>query len=232
MLTSRHALFRAFFRSQVVLACLCISLACQAKTNLLILGDSLGAGYGVPLNQRWSNLLQQRLNRHYPETWAVINASISGETTDGGLRRLPALLLKYHPDLVLLELGGNDGLRGFPLDVTRRNLAAMVQKVQQSGAKPLLIGIRLPPNYGPQYTQAFADLFSEVAHQYQVPLVPFLLAGIYDQPGMMQADGLHPTAKAQPKVLDVVWRYLAPLVASPPATGNVSRNSTARRSDQ
>lgn len=228
MLTSRRLLLRAL----VALTGLLISLACQAKANLLILGDSLGAGYGVALDQRWSTLLQQRLNQDYPDAWTVINASISGETTDGGLRRLPALLLKYHPQLVLVELGGNDGLRGFPLDVTRQNLATMVQKVQQSGAKTLLIGIRLPPNYGPQYTQAFADIFTKLAQRFQVPLVPFLLAGIYDQPGMMQADGLHPTAKAQPDVLNVVWPYLAPLVSQPQSADKASKKSTARRSDQ
>lgn len=211
---------------------LLLPVASQAKEHLLILGDSLGAGYGVSLEQRWSTLLQARLDRQYPGTWTVINASISGETTDGGLRRLPALLDKYQPALVLVELGGNDGLRGFPLDVTQQNLEAMVAKVQKTGAHTLLIGIRLPPNYGPRYTEAFAKIYSTVAERYKVPLVPFLLAGIYDQPGMMQGDGLHPTAKAQPQVLDVVWPKLAPLVAPSQRGASVSKNSTARRSDQ
>ncbi len=198
----------------LALLCLTLPLPSLARQNLLLVGDSLGAGLGVPLNQRWSHLLQQRLDNRYPGRWQVINASISGETSDGGLRRLPELLAKYQPEVVLLELGGNDGLRGFPLAVTRDNLAEMIRQTQKAKAHVVLIGIRLPPNYGPQYTKAFAHIYANLAHQYQVALVPFLLAGVYDQPGMMQEDGIHPTAKAQPKLLDTVWQTLGPVIAA------------------
>lgn len=195
----------------LVLSSLC--LPAWARQNLLILGDSLGAGHGVPLEQRWSHLLQQRLDQRYPQHWHVVNASIGGETTDGGLRRLPDLLQRYQPAIVLIELGGNDGLRGFPLAVTRKNLAAMIQDTRQAGAKPVLIGIRLPPNYGPQYTDAFAHIYDALARKYQLPEVPFLLAKVYDQPGMMQRDGIHPTARAQPILLQTVWKTLGPVIA-------------------
>lgn len=184
-----------------------------AASNLLLLGDSLGAGHGVALELRWSRLLQLRLDQLYPHRWKVINASISGETTDGGLRRLPDLLNRYRPAITLLELGGNDGLRGFSLAVTRKNLAAMITDCRNAHSQVVLIGIRLPPNYGPQYTQAFADIYTQLARGFNVPLVPFLLAGVYDKAGMMQEDGIHPTAKAQPQLLDTVWKTLAPVVA-------------------
>jgi len=211
----------------LVLLCLALPLPSQARQNLLLLGDSLGAGRGVPLEERWSQLLQQRLDHRNPGQWQVINASISGETTDGGLRRLPDLLQKYRPDIVLLELGGNDGLRGFPLNVTRDNLAGMIRKAQKTRARVVLIGIRLPPNYGPQYTKAFSNIYANLANQYQVPLVPFLLSKVYDQPGMMQEDGIHPTAKAQPQLLDNVWKILGPVIAttgSHPSSDKASRN--------
>lgn len=194
----------------VLLSSLC--LPAWAQQNLLILGDSLGAGHGVPLDQRWSHLLQQRLNKDYPHQWQVVNASIGGETTDGGLRRLPGLLKRYQPAIVLIELGGNDGLRGFPLSVTHKNLATMIRDTQNTGAQPVLIGIRLPPNYGPQYTDAFAQIYATLAKKYQVPEVPFLLAKVYDEPGMMQRDGIHPTARAQPTLLQTVWKTLQPII--------------------
>ena len=190
-----------------------LSVPSFAASNLLLLGDSLGAGHGVALDKRWSHLLQQRLDRLYPHQWKVVNASISGETTDGGLRRLPDLLNRYRPAITMLELGGNDGLRGFSLGVTRKNLAGMITDCKNAHSRVVLIGIRLPPNYGPQYTQGFADIYTKLAKRFEVPLVPFLLAKVYDETGMMQEDGIHPTAKAQPQLLDTVWKTLGPVIA-------------------
>ena len=186
--------------------------AVAAKPTLLILGDSLSAAYGVETERAWVSLLEQRLVDEGYQHWRVANASISGETTDGGLRRLPGLLERHQPAVVVIELGGNDGLRGFPPNVIQQNLAAMVALTQDAGAQVLLVGIQIPPNYGPRYMAAFAETFQAVARDYQAPLVPFFLEGIYDQPGMMQDDGIHPTTAAQPQMLDNVWPALEPLL--------------------
>ncbi len=182
----------------------------QAKT-LLVLGDSLSAAYGIPAEQGWVHLLEQELKQR---EWAnrVINASISGETSSGGLQRLPRLLSDYQPDLVMLELGANDGLRGTPLSVMEQNLRQLVELSRQSGAEVMLVGIRIPPNYGPQYTQRFYSIYTDLAQEYQLPLVPFLLERVALKPQFMQADGLHPTAAAQPILLQTVWPHLAPLL--------------------
>lgn len=182
----------------------------QART-LLVLGDSLSAAYGLPAEQGWVSLLEQELKQRRLAD-RVVNASISGETSSGGLQRLPRLLADYRPDLVLLELGANDGLRGTPLQVMEQNLRQMVELSQASGAEVMLIGIRIPPNYGPQYTQRFYSIYPDLAREYQLPLVPFLLERVALKPQLMQSDGLHPTAAAQPILLQTVWPHLYPLL--------------------
>jgi acyl-CoA thioesterase I len=176
-----------------------------------VLGDSLSAAYGMRVDQGWVTLLQQRLaSEGYG--YRVVNASESGETTGGALARLPRALDRHHPAVVIIELGGNDGLRGLPVNGVRSNLGSLVGLSRKSGARVLLIGMRIPPNYGPDYTKAFHDLFAEVAASERVPLVPFFLDGIALDDGLMQDDGLHPNASAQPKLLAQVWPLLKPLL--------------------
>jgi len=185
----------------------------SAAQNPIILsfGDSLSAAYGLQPEQGWVALLQQRLHDQGYE-YQTLNASVSGETSSGGLERLPHLLALHHPAVVLLELGANDGLRGLPLQTVHDNLAHMITLAKDSGARVLLLGIRLPPNYGLRYGNGFADLYSQLAQQFRLPLVPFLLAGVALHPGLMQADGLHPLAAGEPQVLDTVWPSLLPLL--------------------
>lgn len=173
----------------------------DTRPTVLVLGDSLSAAYGIAQGDGWVTLLQNRLHeRGFPH--AVINASISGETTRGGLTRLPKLLAADHPELVVIALGSNDGLRGTPLDVMKRQLAEMVTLSQAADARVLLIGNRLPPNYGMAYTDAFQQTFREVADAYDIPLIPFMLDGIATDDALLQDDRLHPTAAAQPLLLD------------------------------
>ncbi|MCK2149009.1 MAG: arylesterase [Marinobacter alexandrii] len=185
-------------------------VALANQNTLLIVGDSLSAAYGVPSDRAWAHLLQERLNNNGLSQWNVVNASISGETTDGGARRLPGLLADNSPDIVVIELGGNDGLRGFPPNVIESNLAQMITQVQDAGARAILVGMQIPPNYGQRYTQMFADIFPKLSDRYNTALVPFFLQGVYDQEGMMQDDGIHPSAEAQPKLLENVWPVLKP----------------------
>ena len=183
----------------------------HAAQTILVLGDSLSAAYGLPQDRGWVSLMQQRLlAERYPQR--VINASISGETTSGGLYRIDALLASHQPQVVILELGANDGLRGLSLDATQNNLDALIRRAQHSGAQVLLIGMRLPPNYGPAYTEKFQHLFETLAAKYHIKRVPFLLAPIASKRTYFQADGLHPTAAAQPLLLDTVWAELKPLL--------------------
>jgi acyl-CoA thioesterase-1 len=179
--------------------------------TVLVVGDSISAALGLDTRQGWVSLLQNRLQEG-GFAHRVVNASISGDTSAGGLARLPALLSQHQPQLVIIELGGNDGLRGQPPAQLQQNLARMVDAATASGAKVLLLGMRLPPNYGQRYTQAFAQVFSDVAADKQVPLVPFLLEGVGGVPGMMQADGIHPAVAAQPQMLENVWPTLEPLL--------------------
>lgn len=179
--------------------------------TLLVVGDSISAAFGLDSRQGWVTLLEKRLADEGFEH-KVINASISGDTSAGGAARLPALLAEHKPELVIIELGGNDGLRGQAPAQLQQNLASMVEKSQQAGAKVLLLGMRLPPNYGARYTTAFAQVFSDVAEQKQVPLVPFFLEGVGGVPGMMQSDGIHPTEGAQPLLLENAWPALKPLL--------------------
>lgn len=185
--------------------------AAPART-LLVLGDSISAAYGIQREEGWVTQLEARLATLDP-AWRVVNASISGETTGGGLARLPAALDAHDPDLVVIELGGNDALRGYPLDRIRANLEAMVGLARAAERQVLLVGMEIPPNYGPRYTQGFAAIFRDVAEAHAVPLVPFLLEAVALQPGMMQADGIHPTAAAQPLLLETLWPHLEPLLA-------------------
>jgi len=184
-----------------------------AAPRLLVLGDSLSAGYGIPEGAGWVALLTERLvaNGH---PHRVINASITGDTTAGGLRRLPPLLDEYAPDVVIVELGANDGLRGLPLGTVRTNLQRTVSLARARARAVLLVGVRMPPNYGPRYVDALAELYREVAEAEQVPLVPALLAGVGERLDLMQADGLHPLPAAQPLLLDNVWPQLVPLLAA------------------
>ncbi|MBS1222512.1 MAG: Arylesterase [Proteobacteria bacterium] len=178
---------------------------------ILVFGDSLSAGYGLPAEQGWVSLLQRRLaERGFPHQ--IVNASISGDTTSGGLSRLPATLERHRPALVILELGANDGLRGQPPMAMANNLARMIELSQQSGARVLLAEMRIPPNYGPLYTQKFQATFGELAKRYDIPLIPFLLEGVAGNPALTQDDGLHPRAEGQPRVLDNVWPTLEPLL--------------------
>lgn len=179
--------------------------------TVLVVGDSISAALGLDTRQGWVSLLQERLREGGFEH-QVVNASISGDTTSGGLARLPALLSQHRPQLVIIELGGNDGLRGQPAAQLQQNLARMVDLSKEAGAGVLLLGMRLPPNYGQRYTEAFARTFADVAQDKQVPLVPFLLEGVGGVPGMMQADGIHPAVAAQDKLLDNVWPALKPLL--------------------
>ncbi|MGE8505356.1 MAG: arylesterase [Pseudomonas sp.] len=179
--------------------------------TLLVVGDSISAAFGLDSRQGWVALLEKRLADEGFEH-KVINASISGDTSAGGAARLPALLAEHKPELVIIELGGNDGLRGQAPAQLQQNLASMVENAQQAGAKVLILGMRLPPNYGARYTTAFAQVFSDVAEQKQVPLVPFFLEGVGGVPGMMQSDGIHPSEGAQPLLLENAWPALKPLL--------------------
>lgn len=196
---------------RIVLFLLLILATPLSTASMLVLGDSLSAAYGISLEQGWVNLLRERM-RQQGYAMDVVNASVSGETTSGGLSRLPDLLETHGPSLVVIELGANDGLRGTPLEIVRGNLEQLVQRARDSGAEVVLIGNHLPPNYGPQYTQAFFDLFREVAEEYQVALVPFLLDGVASDWDLMQDDGYHPKASAQPRLLETVWSRLQPLL--------------------
>ena len=183
----------------------------KKQQTILILGDSLSAAYGIPIESSWAHLLKNTLVQHNAATgsrYNLINASISGETTDGGLRALPGLLSKYQPAIVMIELGANDGLRGFPLTTIKKNLSALIESSQTKQAKVLLMGMHIPPNYGKRYADAFHNIFLSLAKHYNTALVPFLLDGIAIEPSLMQADGLHPTAQAQVTIKNKVWKQL------------------------
>jgi acyl-CoA thioesterase-1 len=185
--------------------------AADERPTILVLGDSLSAGFGMAASEGWVNLLRDRLgSQGFPHR--VVNASISGDTTRGGLNRLPAALDTHRPDIVILELGGNDGLRGLPLQAMRDNLDQAIALSQEAGAKVLLVGMQIPPNYGPAYTRGFAQIYTQLAERHDLPLVPFLLAGVSEERRLMQADNIHPTAAAQPRLLDNIWPRLEPLL--------------------
>jgi acyl-CoA thioesterase-1 len=178
---------------------------------ILVLGDSLSAGYGVPVDEGWVALLQRRLDGE-GYGYTVVNASVSGETTVGGLERLPRALARHKPAIVIVELGGNDGLRGLPVPELRVNLEAIIRASRSAGAKVLLAGIRIPPNYGPRYTEQFYAVYGELARELRVAWVPFFLEGIALRDDLFQDDGIHPDLQAQPILLDNVWPVLKPLL--------------------
>lgn len=211
------------FRRLVVVCCMLLfaspAVAAAASVPvILILGDSVSAGYGLPTGTGWPALLQQRLvAERYAYT--VLNASISGDTTAGGRARLGALLEQHRPAITVIELGGNDGLRGGSIDAMRQNLDAMVAAAQKTGSRVLLVGLRMPPNYGPTYVQRFDTTFAEVAKARKVALVPFLFEGFADNDALFQSDRIHPVRAAQPQLLDNVWRELKPLLGTPGKAG-------------
>lgn len=212
-----HQSFRLF----AIILCLLLKLSLpQAhagensplqQQTILVLGDSISAGFGIDKQQGWVALLEKSLILEHPQ-YALINASISGETTSGGVNRLKSILDKHQPSLVILELGGNDGLRGMPVKLMTQNLTTMIKLSQEAGAKVLLLGMRIPPNYGQRYSELFAKQYQQLATDFNIALVPFLLNGIAGETGMMQADGIHPTQNAQPIMMKSVWLAIKPLM--------------------
>jgi len=181
------------------------------ERRLLVFGDSLSAAFGMAPEEGWVAALAKRLEQ-LPEPWQVINSSLSGETTAGGAARLAAVLKRHSPKVVILELGGNDGLRGLALQQTRANLDRMIGRIQAHETRVLLLGMRLPPNYGPVFTRRFQALFEDLARERSVAYVPFFLEGVANDPSLMQADGIHPRAVAQARLLDNIWPQLAPVL--------------------
>ncbi|OIP16594.1 MAG: arylesterase [Betaproteobacteria bacterium CG2_30_59_46] len=187
--------------------------ATQSAQVILVFGDSLSASYGIPANEGWVSLLEQRIHQKKPG-YRVINASISGETTSGGRYRIEQVLAEHRPAVVILELGANDGLRGLPLDAAASNLNAIISACRNRKARVLLIGMRLPPNYGSVYAAKFQAIYPQAAQRHKIPLLPFLLEGFAENPELFQADGLHPTKAAQPLILERVWKLLQPILAT------------------
>ena len=181
------------------------------QQTILVVGDSISAGFGIDKDLGWVALLGQRLEKEFPQ-YALVNASISGETTSGGANRISSMLQQHQPNLVILELGGNDGLRGTPIKLITQNLTHMIRSSQKAGAQVLLLGMRIPPNYGQRYSELFADQYPVLAAELNIPLLPFLLEGIAAEAGMMQADGIHPTENAQPIMTKSVWQMLKPML--------------------
>ena len=185
--------------------------AAAAEKSILVVGDSLSAAYGLARTQGWVTLLEERLKRERLD-YSVVNASISGETSAGGRARIDELLKQHQPTVVILELGGNDGLRGLPIAQMKANLGMIVERAKKAGAHVLVVGMRLPPNYGPDYTKAFENSFADVAKRYSVALSPFILEGFAEKPEYFQPDRIHPTAEVQPLIVERVWRGLRPLL--------------------
>lgn len=201
--------FPVLFRLILLCACCLLPGISAAQQTILVFGDSLSAAYGIPREAGWVNLLQQELQRSYPQ-YQVVNASISGETTTGGLQRIGAALHQRQPAIVILELGANDGLRGAPIANIEANFGALIRQTRKARAKVLLLGMQLPPNYGGDYTARFKALYPKLAQRYHVALVPFFLEGV--APEQFQADNLHPTAQAQPRILRNIMQKLKPLL--------------------
>ena len=207
-----------------LLALLCaFAAAARPAHTVLVMGDSLSAGYGMAASQGWVSLMRERLQAGHPG-WTVVNASISGETTAGGVSRIDAALSRTKPDVVVIALGANDGLRGLPLAQTRANLAKMVAASRKAGAKVLLVGMRMPPNLGREYTEGFEANYRVVAKEGGATLLPFLLEPIAAERGAFQADNLHPTAAVQPQLLDHVWKALEPLLRPAQASSKTGAN--------
>ncbi len=196
-------------------AALALAAPAHAVQTIVVFGDSLSAGYGLPQGTGWVSLLEHRLRRE-KLGYDVVNASISGETAFGGRNRIGSVLQEHRPAVVIVELGANDGLRGSAVETTRANLIAIVAACHKAGAKVLLVGMRIPPNYGPVYTRRFEAMFAEVARQQNASLVPFMLQGFAEKREMFQADGVHPVAEAQPRMLDNIYKRLRALLLPRP----------------
>ena len=192
----------------VAIMTLCVMPTLVSAKTILILGDSLSAGYGIDAKQGWVNLLQQRLDQQYPKQHKVVNASVSGETTSGALARLPKLLQTHKPNVVVIELGGNDGLRGQPPQMIQKNLAQLIQQSQKANATVVVLGMKIPPNYGTAYSKAFENNYKVVSQQYKVKLLPFFLEGVAGNKSLMQKDLVHPNGKAQPILLNLAYPYI------------------------
>jgi acyl-CoA thioesterase-1 len=200
---------KTFLKIFLLFAALVLSTSTQAAKNILVFGDSLSAGYGIARDASWVSLMQKELNQAHPQ-FEVVNASISGETTAGGLRRIDKALQEHQPAVVIVELGANDGLRGASIVETEKNLNRIIEQAQKANAKVLLLGIQIPPNYGPDYTKRFRAIFPGLSKQKNVALVPFMLEGI--TPEQFLPDNLHPNAEAQPRIMQNIYRHLLPLL--------------------
>ena len=203
--------------SSLLLALVLIVPYSAAANTILIVGDSLSAAYGIPAEQGWVRLLERRLSEQCQDC-SVVNDSISGDTTAAARARLPQAMDRHRPRIVILELGGNDGLRGLSLQEMKRNLAAMIEMARGDGARVLLVGVQLPPNYGSRYTERFQGVYQELAQEHGVTLLPSLVDGVGTRPDLMQADGIHPNARAQPLIMARVWERLKPLLDEPQVT--------------
>ncbi|MGY6626743.1 arylesterase [Acinetobacter johnsonii] len=200
--------FKKCISSYLVLLALCLSPTWVFAKTVMVLGDSISAGYGIEPQQAWVNLLQKRLNQQYPKQHKVVNASVSGETTSGALARLPKLLQTHKPNVVVIELGGNDGLRGQPPQMIQKNLAQLIQQSQKANATVVVLGMKMPPNYGTAYSKAFENNYKVVSQQYKVKLLPFFLEGVAGNKSLMQKDLVHPNGKAQPILLNLAYPYI------------------------
>ena len=199
--------FKKRISSYLVLLALCLSPTWVFAKTVMVLGDSISAGYGIEPQQAWVNLLQKRLDQQYPKQHKVVNASVSGETTSGALARLPKLLQTHKPNVVVIELGGNDGLRGQPPQMIQKNLAQLIQQSQKANATVVVLGMKMPPNYGTAYSKAFENNYKVVSQQYKVKLLPFFLEGVAGNNSLMQKDLVHPNGKAQPILLNLAYPY-------------------------
>lgn len=197
----------------VVLSCLLLlgSAAAGAASTIVVVGDSLSSGYGLGAAPSWVAILEDRLAQEAYE-YTVVNASVAGDTSSGGLNRLPGLLSRHQPEIVIIEIGGNDGLRGQPVSLLRENLSRMIELVLESGARPLLTGMQMPPNLGRAYTEQFAAIYRELAEEYEIAIVPFLMEGVALNPTRMQPDRVHPNAAGQQPMLENVWPVLEELL--------------------
>lgn len=200
--------FKKRISSYLVLLTLCLSPTWVFAKTVMVLGDSISAGYGIEPQQAWVNLLQKRLDQQYPKQHKVVNASVSGETTSGALARLPKLLQTHKPNVVVIELGGNDGLRGQPPQMIQKNLAQLIQQSQKANATVVVLGMKIPPNYGTAYSKAFENNYKVVSQQYKVKLLPFFLEGVAGNKSLMQKDLVHPNGKAQPILLNLAYPYI------------------------
>ena len=200
--------FKKRISSYLVLLALCLSPTWVFAKTVMVLGDSISAGYGIEPQQAWVNLLQKRLDQQYPKQHKVVNASVSGETTSGALARLPKLLQTHKPNVVVIELGGNDGLRGQPPQMIQKNLVQLIQQSQKANATVVILGMKMPPNYGTAYSKAFENNYKVVSQQYKVKLLPFFLEGVAGNKSLMQKDLVHPNSKAQPILLNLAYPYI------------------------